>query len=154
MYGRERRRTAVVGSLTHGSCQIHAKISFNLSVPAISPALEHRALKGKTWHSISGCLADQRRPQRLQKRVCRLRWTKRTWRAMAAAAQTAAAAEAAAASLHLHIVDGRCRRVEARDTRHRAIARRRLRRHLTRRVLTASACLGPKVREQEIHLVV
>jgi len=57
---------------------------------------------------------------------------------MAAAAQTAAAAEAAAASLDLYIVDGRCRRLEARDTRRRAAARR-LRRHLTRIVLTASA---------------
>jgi len=68
---------------------------------------------------------------------------------MAAAAQTAAAAEAAAASLDLYMVDGRCRRFEARDTRRRAAARRRLRRHFTRRVLTASACLGPKARKHD-----
>ena len=68
---------------------------------------------------------------------------------MAAAAQTAAAAETAAASLDLHIVDGRCRRWEVRDTRRRAAARRRLRRHLTRRVMTASACLGPKARKHD-----
>ena len=68
---------------------------------------------------------------------------------MAAAAQTAAAAEAAAASLDLYMVDGWCRRLEARDTRRRAAARRRLRRHLTRRVQTASACLGPKARKHD-----
>jgi len=66
---------------------------------------------------------------------------------MTAAAQTAAAAEAAAPSLDLYSVDGRCCRLEARDTRRRAAAaRRRLRLHLTRRILTASACLGPKAR--------
>jgi len=68
---------------------------------------------------------------------------------MAAAAQTAAAAEAAAASLGLYMVDGRCRRFEARDTRRRAAARRRLRRHFTWRVLTASACLGPNARTHD-----
>jgi hypothetical protein len=112
-------------------------------------ALEHRVLKGKTWISISGCPADQRRPYRLQTRVCRLRLTKRTWRAMAAAAQTAAAAEATAASLDLNIVDGRWRRLEARDTRHRAAAGRRLQRHLTRRISTAAACIGPKARKYD-----
>jgi len=115
----------------------------------ISPALEHRVLKGKTWLTIRGSPADQRRPHRLQRRGRRLRWTKRTWNAMVAAAQTAAAAEAAAASLDLHIVDGWCRRLEARDTRHRAATRRHLRRHLLRRVLTASACLGPKARKHD-----
>jgi len=46
---------------------------------------------------------------------------------MAAAAQTVAAAEAAAASFDLYIIDGRCRRVEARDIRRRDAALRRLR---------------------------
>ena len=68
---------------------------------------------------------------------------------MAAAAQTAAAAQAAAASLDLFIVDGRCRLLEARDTRRRAATRQRLQRHLTRRYLTASACLGPKARKHD-----
>jgi len=68
---------------------------------------------------------------------------------MAAAARTAAAAEAAAASLDLYRVDGRCRRLEARDTRRRAAARRRLRRQLTRSIMTASACLGPKARKYD-----
>jgi hypothetical protein len=68
---------------------------------------------------------------------------------MAAAAQTAAAAEAAAASLDLHIVDGRRHRLEAGDTRRRDAALRRSRRHLTRTVLTASACLGPNAREHD-----
>jgi len=68
---------------------------------------------------------------------------------MAAAEQTAAAAEAAAPSLDSYSVDGRCRRLEARDTRRRAAARRRLRRHLMRRVLTASACLGPRPRKHD-----
>jgi len=68
---------------------------------------------------------------------------------MAAAAQTAAAAEAAAPTLDLYSVDGRCCRLEARDTRRRAAARRRLRRHLTRRVLTSSASLSPKARKHD-----
>jgi len=68
---------------------------------------------------------------------------------MAAAAQTAAAAEAAAASLDSYMVDGRCRRLEARDSRRRAAARRLLRRHFTRRVLTASSCLGSKARKHD-----
>ena len=68
---------------------------------------------------------------------------------MAAAAQTAASAEAAPPSLDLFSVDERCHRLEARDTRRRAAARRRLRRHLTWRVLTASACLGPKARKHD-----
>jgi hypothetical protein len=68
---------------------------------------------------------------------------------MVAVAQTTAAAEAAAASLDLYMVDGRCRRLGARDTRRRAAARRRLRHHLTRRVPTAFKCLGPKVRKHD-----
>jgi len=68
---------------------------------------------------------------------------------MAAVAQMTAAAKAAAALLDLNMVDGRSRRWEARDTRRRAAARRRLRRHLTRRVPTASACLGPKAWKHE-----
>jgi len=68
---------------------------------------------------------------------------------MAAVAQTTAAAKAAAALLDLYMVDGRSRRLEARDTRRRAAARRRLWRHLTRRVLTASACLSPKARKHD-----
>jgi len=68
---------------------------------------------------------------------------------MAAAAQTAAAGEAVAPSLDPYSVDGSCRRLEARDTRCRAAARRRLRRYLTRRVLMASACLGPKARKHD-----
>jgi hypothetical protein len=63
---------------------------------------------------------------------------------MAAAAQTAAAAEAAAASLDVYMVDGRCRRLEARDMRRRDAPLRRSRRHLTRKVLTRSACFGSK----------
>ena len=149
IHGRQRRRTALDGNLNLRRYQIHANIPFIWSVDASPPRLNIRVLKGKTLVSNSGCSADQRRPQRLQRRVCRLRWTKRTWREMAAAAQTAAAAEAAAASLDLYMVDGRCRRFEARDTRRRAAARRRLRRHFTRRVLTASACLGPKARKHD-----
>jgi len=61
---------------------------------------------------------------------------------MAAAAQTAAAAEAAAASLDLYIIDGRRRRLEARDIRRLDAALRRSRRHLTRTVLTRSACFS------------
>jgi hypothetical protein len=80
-----------------------------------------------------------------------MRWTKRSWRAMAAAAQTAAAAESAAPSLDLYSVDGRYRRWEARDTRRRVAARRRLRRHLTRRVMTYPACLDPKARKHTAH---
>jgi len=68
---------------------------------------------------------------------------------MATAAPTAAAAEAATASLDLYIIDGRCRRLEARDTRRRAATRRRLRRQFTRRILTTSACLGPKARTHD-----
>ena len=68
---------------------------------------------------------------------------------MAVAAQTAAAAEAAAPSLDLYSVDGRCHRLDARDTHRRAATRRHLRRHLTRRVLTASAGSGPKARTQD-----
>ena len=68
---------------------------------------------------------------------------------MAAAAQTAAAAEAAAASFDLHIIDGRCRRLEARDMRSRDAALRRSWHHLTRSVLTRSACFGPKARKHD-----
>ena len=68
---------------------------------------------------------------------------------MVAAARTAAAAEATVASLHLYIVDRECRRLEACDTRRRAAARLLLRGHLTLRVLTASACLGPKARKHD-----
>ena len=121
----------------------------------ISSVLEHRVLNGKTWPPIKGCPADQRRPHRLQIRVCRLRRTKRTWRTMAAAAQTAAAAEVAAASFDLHIIDGRCRRLEARAVRRRDAALRRSRRHLTRRALTRSAYFGPNARKHDdpfVHL--
>jgi hypothetical protein len=65
---------------------------------------------------------------------------------MVAAAKTAAAATAAAASIDLYIVDGRCHRLEALDTSRCAATRRRLRRQLTLRILTASACEGPKAR--------
>jgi hypothetical protein len=44
---------------------------------------KNRLLERKTWLSISGCPADQRRPHWLQSRVCRLHWTKRSgarWR--------------------------------------------------------------------------
>jgi len=68
---------------------------------------------------------------------------------MAAAAQTAAAAEAAAASFDLHIIVGRCRRLEARDMRRRDSALRRSRRRLTRSVLTRFACFGPKARKHD-----
>ena len=71
---------------------------------------------------------------------------------MAAAAQTAAAAEAAAACFNLYIIDGRCRRLEgaaARDMRRRDAALQRSQRHLTRRVLTRSACFGSKARKHE-----
>jgi len=124
IYGRRRRRTAQDGKLTH-KLPISPEQPLHSERRRISPALkEHRVFKGKTWLSISGCLADQRRPHRLQRRVCRLRWTKRAWRAMTVAAQTVAAAEAAAPSLDSYSVDGRCRRLEARDTRHRAAGRR------------------------------
>ena len=66
---------------------------------------------------------------------------------MAAAAQKAAGGEATAACFDLRSVDKRCHRLEARDTRRRAAGLRRLRRHLTRRVLTGSACVGPKARK-------
>jgi hypothetical protein len=66
---------------------------------------------------------------------------------MAAAAQKAAAGGATAACFDLRGVDKRCHRLEARDTRRRAAGLRRLRRHLTRRVLTGSACVGPKARK-------
>jgi len=123
IYGRWRRRTALHGNLTHRSYQIHANISFIWSVAAFPPRFEHRVLKGKTLLLISGCPADQRRPHRIQRRVYRLRWTKRNWRAMAVTAQTAAAAEASAASFDLHIINGRSQRLEARDIRS---SRRRL----------------------------
>jgi hypothetical protein len=83
----------------------------------ISSVLEHRVLNGEPWLSISDCPANQRPPHRLHRRVCRLRWTTRNWRAMAAAAQMAAAAEAAAATVDLYIIDGRCRHLEAHDIR-------------------------------------
>ena len=150
MHCRWRRRNALDGNSTLRSYQSHAKIPFIWSVDAFPPRLNIRVLKGKTLVSNSGCSADQRRPhRRFKDAFCRLRWTKRTWREMAAAAQMAAAAEAATASLDLYMVDGRCRRFEARDTRRRAAARRRLRRHFTRRVLTASACVGPTARRHD-----
>jgi hypothetical protein len=68
---------------------------------------------------------------------------------MAAAAQKAAAGGATAACFDLRGVDKRCHRLEARDTRRRAAGLRRLRRHLTRRVLTGSACVGPKARKHD-----
>jgi len=71
-----RRRTALGGKLIHRSYQIHANVSFNWTVAAFPLRLKHRVLKGKTWLSICGCPADQRRPHRLQRRVFRLRWTK------------------------------------------------------------------------------
>jgi hypothetical protein len=79
----------------------------------ISPELEHRVLKGKLGFQSAAVRPINGGHTGLKKRVCRLRWTKRTWRAMAVAAQTAAAAQAAAASLDSYIVDGRCIRLEA-----------------------------------------
>jgi len=52
IYGRWRRRTALDGNLSHRSYQMLANIPFIWSVAA----LEHRVLKGKTWHSIGGDL--------------------------------------------------------------------------------------------------
>ena len=148
IHGRGRRRTALDGNLSKlPNSREHA---LQLERRRISPALEHPWCK--TWLSISSCPADQRRPHRLQRRVCQLRWTKRTWRALAAAAQTAAAAEAAAASFDLQIIDGKCRRLEARDLRRRdAALHRHSRRLLTRRVLTCSDCFGPKTRKHDTH---
>ena len=68
---------------------------------------------------------------------------------MAAAAQKAAAGEATAAGFDLSVVDKRCCGLKARDTRRRAAGLRRLRRHLTRRVLTGSAFFGPKARKHD-----
>ena len=55
----------------------------------------------------------------------------------------------AAASFDLYIIDRRCRRLEARDIRRRDAALWRSRRHHTRRVLTRSACFGPKARKHD-----
>jgi len=69
---------------------------------------------------------------------------------MAAAAQKAAKTEAAAASLDFYInIERSCRRLEACDIRRRDAALRRSWRHLTRRVLTRSACFGPKARKHD-----